>query len=190
MKKLFSFRRRRADGPDEQFGTGLWRHNHDRFLRAVDRYYTTSLAIHTAAPADAAGEDSSPTDVAVSQPTREPGATAPEPAAASARDAIMAGTHRLNDLATEIDEITAWLHTHCPVDGQVVPGPARQVVGDTPELLTRASSKVAEAVLAASMARAGTATLSSTATATDRYITDAAELLAQVRRILAEADAR
>ncbi|MFC9443357.1 hypothetical protein ACFTPM_11200, partial [Brevibacterium sp. NPDC056947] len=59
-----------------------------------------------------------------------------------------------------------------------------------PALLTRASSKVAEAVLAASMARAGTATLTSTATAADRYITDAAELLAQVRRILAEADAR
>ncbi len=191
MKKLFSFRRRRADGPDEQFGTGLWRHNHDRFLRAVDRYYTTALAIHTAAPTDAAGEGSAPTEpAAAGQPTHEPGATAPEPAAASARDAIMAGTHRLNDLATEIDEITAWLHTHCPVDGQVVPGPVRRVVGDTPELLTRASSKVAEAVLAASMARAGTATLTSTATATERYITDAAELLAQVRRILAEADAR
>ncbi|MCM1011269.1 MULTISPECIES: hypothetical protein [unclassified Brevibacterium] len=189
MKKLFSFRRRRADGPDEQFGTGLWRHNHDRFLRAVDRYYTTALAIHTAAPTDAAGEGSTPT-TAAERSTHDPGTTAPEPAAASARDAIMAGTHRLNDLATEIDEITAWLHTHCPVDGQVVPGPARRVVGDTPELLTRASSKVAEAVLAASMARAGTATLTSTATATDRYITDAAELLAQVRRTLAEADAR
>src|SRR5699024_1629654 len=37
-----------AGTDDQRFGTGLWRHNRDRFLRAVDRYYTTALALHEA----------------------------------------------------------------------------------------------------------------------------------------------
>ena len=79
-----------------------------------------------------------------------------DPAADSARDPveiIVEGTHRLNSLVLIVDEITAQLHGRHPVSGQIIPGPTRRAVGDTPELLTRASAKVAEAVLAASMAR-------------------------------------
>ena len=105
----------------------------------------------------------------------------------------MTGTHRLNDLATRIDELTERLHARWPIEDQVVPGHVRVEVGDTPEVLTRASAKVAEAVLAASMVRAETAqgpALSSAAAATDRYISDAADLLDRAQRTIAEAESR
>ena len=99
-------------------------------------------------------------------------------------DTIVDGTHRLNELVPVVDEITAWLHAHHPVTGQVVPSHTRMEVGDTPELLTKASSKVAEAVLAASMARtelmAGRA-IGPSALATERFISDAAQLLDRAR---------
>lgn len=165
MKNIFSKLRKPAESsapkkPDQEFGTGLWRHNRDRFIRAVDRYYTTSVAIHKL-PA----EGKSP---ALDQ---SPSADA---------NTIIDGTQRLNDLVPVVDEVTAWLHTNHPVSGQVVPGHARNAVGDTPELLTKASSKVAEAVLAASMARteiiAGRP-FGPSAKATERFISDAAQLL-------------
>ena len=167
-----------AGTDDQRFGTGLWRHNRDRFLRAVDRYYTTALALHEA---------------------RTCGDTA-ESAAASARDAtdgtaehdpidiIVDGTHRLNSLVPVVDDITAALHRTHPVTGQIVPGPARQALGDAPELLTKASSKVAEAVLAASMARSEAPAgkpIDSSARATERFIFDAEELLERARQNLA-----
>ncbi|GAA3849534.1 hypothetical protein KACC15558_31600 [Brevibacterium ammoniilyticum] len=188
MKKLFSFNSRR---PDKQFGTGLWRHNRDRFLRAVDRYYATAVAIHDAAGTDPVS-DPEATAPDASAPTAPGQATgAHESAAASARETIMAGTHRLNDLASDVDDLTARLHARWPIDDQVVPGHVRAAVGDSPELLTRASAKVAEAVLAASMVRAGTAegsALTSVAAATERFITDAADLLDRAREIIAEAE--
>ncbi len=166
--KLFSGLRKLGRGdrsPDRQFGTGLWRQHHDRFLRAVDRYYTTAVAI----------------------------AEAPETTGgASASDLIAAGTHRLNDLVPVVDDIARRLHAHHPVDGQVVPAPVRRLVGDAPELLARASAKVAEAVLAASMARtelrAGRPAASS-AQACARFIDDAAELLDRARAGLPDEDA-
>lgn len=192
MKKLFSFNSRR---PDKQFGTGLWRHNRDRFLRAVDRYYAMAVAIHDAAgidPASDSASDSKASAPDASTPTAHGQSTgAPESAAASARETIMAGTHRLNDLAADVDDLTARLHARWPIDDQVVPGHVRAAVGDSPELLTRASAKVAEAVLAASMVRAGTAegtALTSAAAATERFITDAADLLDRAREIIAEAE--
>ncbi|SMX98197.1 hypothetical protein BSP239C_02884 [Brevibacterium sp. 239c] len=159
MKNIFSGLRKPGGsssrkGPDQQFGTGLWRHNRDRFIRAVDRYYTTSVAIHKL-PAD--GQD--------------PSADA---------NTIIDGTRRLNDLVPIVDEVTAWLHTNHPVSGQVVPGHTRNAVGDTPELLTKASSKVAEAVLAASMARTeiiADRPIGPSAKATERFISEAAQLL-------------
>ncbi|TSI19689.1 hypothetical protein [Brevibacterium aurantiacum] len=163
MKNIFSGLRKPGGsssrkGPDQQFGTGLWRHNRDRFIRAVDRYYTTSVAIHE-----------------LTAEGRGPSADA---------NTIIDGTQRLNDLVPVVDEITAWLNTHHPVSGQVVPGHTRNAVGDTPELLTRASSKVAEAVLAASMARteiiAGRQ-FGPSAKATERFIADAAQLLEHVQ---------
>ena len=170
MKNIF-LRRRKPGGasprrsPDQQFGTGLWRHNRDRFIRAVDRYYTTSVAIHE-----------------LFAERRNPSADA---------NTIIDGTQHLNDLVPTIDEITAWLHTHHPVSGQVVPGRTRSVVGDAPELLTKASSKVAEAVLAASMARteiiAGRP-IDTSAKATERFISDVAQLLERVQDNLAAAD--
>lgn len=166
MKNIFSGLRKRSSsssrkGPDQQFGTGLWRHNRDRFIRAVDRYYTTSVAIHKL-PAEG----------------QSPSADA---------NTIIDGTQRLNDLVPVVDEVTAWLHTHHPVSGQVVPGHTRNAVGDTPELLTKASSKVAEAVLAASMARteimAGRP-IGQSANATERFISDATQLLERAQENL------
>ena len=152
-----------AGTDDQRFGTGLWRHNRDRFLRAVDRYYTTALALHEARTAGDTTEHD-PIDV------------------------IIAGTHRLNSLVPIVDDITAQLHRTQPVTGQIVPGPARQALGDAPELLTKASSKVAEAVLAASMARgeapAGRS-IGSSARATERFISDAEELLERAQQNLA-----
>ena len=169
MIRFFSRLRRRAgrgpdrSGPeagtdDQRFGTGLWRHNRDRFLRAVDRYYTTALALHEARTCD------------------------------DAIDIIVDGTHRLNSLVPVVDDITAALHRTHPVTGQIVPGPARQALGDAPELLTKASSKVAEAVLAASMARSEAPAgkpIESSARATERFISDAEELLERARQNLA-----
>ena len=96
------------------------------------------------------------------------------------------------DLHALVDELTATLHARFPVTGQVVPGPARQAVGDAPELLTKASSKVGEAVLAASMARSEVPTgrsIDSSAEATVRFISDAEELLGRAREILAKVEA-
>ena len=166
MKNIFSGLRKPGGsssrkGPDQQFGTGLWRHNRNRFIRAVDRYYTTTVAIHE-----------------LSADGRSASADA---------NTIIEGTKRLNDLVPVVDEITARLNTHHPVSGQVVPGHTRNAVGDTPELLTKASSKVAEAVLAASMARteiiAGRQ-IGPSATATARFISDAAQLLERVQENL------
>lgn len=162
-------------GPDQEFGTGLWRHNRDRFIRAVDRYYATSVAIHEL-PVD--GQSSADDQAS---------AMANEHSSTSDASTVIDGTQRLNDLVPVVDEITAWLHTHHPVSGQVVPGHTRNAVGDTPELLIKASSKVAEAVLAASMARtdiiAGRS-IGPSAQATERFITDAAELLARAQENL------
>ena len=147
-----------AGTDDQRFGTGLWRHNRDRFLRAVDRYYTTALALHEARTCD------------------------------DAIDIIVDCTHQLNSLVPVVDDITAALHRTHPVTGQIVPGPARQAVGDAPELLTKASSKVAEAVLAASMARSEVPAgkpIGSSAQATERFISDAEELLERARQNLA-----
>ena len=189
MKRFFSGLRKKATKTaikdDDRFGTGLWRHNRDRFIRAVDRYYTTAVALHEAR--DSGG---STTSSAASADTSDGKATA-----ASAKDpvdVIVDGTHRLNALVDIVDGLTAALHTRCPVTGQVVPGPARQAVGDAPELLTKASSKVGEAVLAASMARSERPTgrsIDSSAEATARFITDAEELLGRAREILARVEA-
>lgn len=196
MKKLFSFRSR---GPDKRFGTGLWRHNHDRFLRAVDRYYATAVAIHEAGPARVGTEEAGDAWAGTAEPnpgepgTAGTGADGAESAAASARELIMAGTHRLNDLATRIDGLTERLHARWPIEDQVVPGHVRAEVGDTPEVLTRASAKVAEAVLAASMVRAQTAVgpaLTSAAAAAERFITDASDLLDRAERTVTEAERR
>ncbi|MDN5808412.1 hypothetical protein [Brevibacterium sp.] len=177
MKNIFSGlkkpgRSSSRKGPDQEFGTGLWRHNRDRFLRGVDRYYTTSVAIHEL-PAN--GRSSADDQAS---------AVANEHSSTTDVNTVIEGTQRLNDLVPTVDEITAWLHTHHPVSGQVVPGHTRKAVGDTPELLTKASSKVAEAVLAASMARteiiAGRP-IGPSAQATERFITDAAELLGRAR---------
>ncbi|WP_309132696.1 hypothetical protein [Brevibacterium sp.] len=180
--KLFSGLKKlgRADhSPDRQFGTGLWRQHHDRFLRAVDRYYTTAVAISEAEDANAAVTSASTADDAT------------EPPGAPTSELIAAGTHRLNELVPVVDDITRWMHTHCPVAGQVVPAHVRQRVGDAPELMARASAKVAEAVLAASMARtelrAGRPAASS-AQACERFIADAAELLARARSSLPAED--
>jgi hypothetical protein len=192
VKRFFSGLRKKATTTavkdDDRFGTGLWRHNRDRFIRAVDRYYTTAVALHEAQ--DSGGSATSGTASANADDTSDGKATA-----ASAKnpvDVIVDGTHRLNALVDIVDGLTAALHTRCPVTGQVVPGPARQAVGDAPELLTKASSKVGEAVLAASMARSERPTgrsIDSSAEATARFITDAEELLGRAREILARVEA-
>lgn len=174
MKRFFAGLAKKARqssrlNDDQRFGTGAWRQNRDRFIRAVDRYYNTALALH-----ESRATPDSPTTSANEVPV----------------DLIVDGTHRLNELVTTVDEITAWLHTHHPVTGQIIPGPTRQAVGNAPELLTKASSKVAEAVLSASMARTEAAgrPIESSAQATQRFITDAADLLQRARAQVAGPD--
>jgi hypothetical protein len=183
-----------AANDDERFGTGLWRHNRDRFLRAVDRYYTTALALHEARTS---GDIPQPSPTSAKEDAN--GAVVADDGAASAKDdandaakdpidVIVDGTHRLNELVPVVDDITAALHTAHPVTGQIIPGPVRRSVGDAPELLTKASSKVAEAVLAASMARTEAPAgkpIGSSAAATERFISDAADLLERARENLA-----
>lgn len=178
MKNIFSGlkkpgRSTSRTGSDQQFGTGLWRHNRDRFIRAVDRYYTTTVAIHEL-------------------PASEQSLPASGQSLAADASTIIDGTQRLNDLVPIVDEITAWLHGHHPVSGQVVPSHTRDIIGDTPEQLTKASAKVAEAVLAASMARtellAGRP-IGPSAQATQRFISDAAELLDRARGTITGLDA-
>ncbi|WP_166974233.1 hypothetical protein [Brevibacterium atlanticum] len=164
-------------GDDDRFGTGLWRHNRDRFLRAVDRYYTTALALHEARNS---GDSPQPGPTSAGEEANKSGT---DPV-----DVIVEGTHRLNALVPVLDDITAALHAAHPVTGQIVPGPVRSAVGDAPELLTKASSKVAEAVLAASMARTEAPAgkpIDSSARATERFISDAADLLERAREELA-----
>lgn len=180
MKRLLSGlvkKAHRTGGDDERFGTGLWRHNRDRFIRVVDRYYTTALALHEARPSgDSAASGAASARDEVTGAGRDP------------VDVIVDGTHRLNALVDVVDGITADLHARCPVTGQVVPGPDRNAVGDVPELLTKASSKVGEAVLAASMARTEAPAgrpIDSSAQATARFIADAEELLGRARENLA-----
>lgn len=178
--------RSRQVSDDDRFGTGLWRHNRDRFIRAVDRYYTTAAALHEArnsggsvAAGAASAKEEGPPDI----DSRATAASANDPV-----DVIVDGTHRLNALVDVVDGITADLHARCPVTGQVVPGPDRNAVGDVPELLTKASSKVGEAVLAASMARTEAPAgrpIDSSAQATARFIADAEELLGRARENLA-----
>lgn len=190
MKRLFSGLRKKATkagGDDERFGNGLWRHNRDRFLRAVDRYYATAVALHEARPSGAtsAGDDANSSGDEVgttASATDETGTARKDPV-----DVIVNGTHRLNALVEVVDAITADLHARYPVSGQIVPGPVRSAVGDVPELLTKASSKVGEAVLAASMARSEAAgrPIDSAAHASARFISDAEELLGRARANLA-----
>lgn len=184
MKRFFSGLRKKATTAvrdDDRFGTGLWRHNRDRFIRAVDRYYTTAVALHEAR--DSGGSTTSSAASADTSDGEDITASAKDPI-----DVIVDGTHRLNALVDVVDGITADLHARCPVTGQVVPGPDRNAVGDVPELLTKASSKVGEAVLAASMARTEAPAgrpIDSSAQATARFIADAEELLGRARENLA-----
>lgn len=169
---------RGSRGPDRRFGTGLWRQHHDRFLRAVDRYYATSVAI-----AETSGSSAARAGGATSASSTA-GISAETAGSTGVSERIAAGTHRLNDLVPVLDDVVEWLHTHHPVDGQVVPAQVRSVVGDAPELLGRASAKVAEAVLAASMARTELLAgrhASSSAQACERFIADAADLVGRVR---------
>ncbi len=189
MKRFFSGLRKKASKTavkdDDRFGTGLWRHNRDRFIRAVDRYYSTAVALHVARGSGG----TAPGAASVGSPDIDNEATA-----ASAKDpvdVIVDGTHRLNALVEVVDDLTAALHARHPVTGQVVPGPARRAVGDVPELLTKASSKVGEAVLAASMARSegpSGRSIDSSAEATVRFISDAGELLGRAQEILARVE--
>jgi hypothetical protein len=183
VKRLFSGLRRKAGRSlpkpgtdDERFGTGLWRHNRDRFIRAVDRYYTTAVALHEARPSsDATTVTAASAKESLDESDKDP------------IDVIVDGTHRLNALVDVVDAITADLHTRFPISGQVVPGSVRNSVGDVPELLTKASSKVGEAVLAASMARTDAQAgrpIGAGAQATERFVADAEELLGRARENL------
>lgn len=151
------FGRVRVAKPDQLYGTGVWRQNRDRFNRAVDRFYATAAAVHEEAPDSA---------VAVR---------------------LAALTHELNEMAQRVDAVAAALHARYPVDSTVVPAHVRAHVGQTPELLTRAAGVVAQAGQAAAMARVsaragraaeGGAGAESQVRAAERYVADAAELIA------------
>ncbi|WP_349827014.1 hypothetical protein [Brevibacterium litoralis] len=116
---------------DEVYGTGLWRAHRDRFVRAVDRYYETAVALRN--EADGPGGADSP--------------------AGSAAETVARGTVVLNALTDRVDALIARLHAEHPVEGSVIPATVRAHVGQTSELLSRAAGTVSEACQAAAMSR-------------------------------------
>lgn len=117
-----------AQALDERLGTGLWRQHHDRFLRAVDRFYAIAVDLRTTA-----GSLSG---------------------AADAAELVAQQTLVLNGLADRISTLTETVHARFPLAGLVVPAEVRAQVGQLPALLSKAAGKTAEAGQAAAMARA------------------------------------
>lgn len=128
----------RTGDPDVDLGTGLWRQHHDRFARAVDRFYETAVAVQKDADI-AAGSTALEGDNSI--------------AVARAAETLARLTAVLGGEAGRVENLVADLHARFPLAGQVVPAEVRSHVGDLPELLSRAARTAAEAGQAASMAR-------------------------------------
>ncbi len=179
MGLLDRFRKPKAPTADDLYGTGLWRQHRDRFNRAVDRFYDTALAVHREHPAESAG--TGPAAGANATPAA-PGASAPEPPA----ETLAQLTHTLGEASAAVDAVAQAAQESFPIEGMVLPAPARARVGRLPELLSRAAAKVAEAAQAAAMSRVALRTGGDgleAAAAAHRYVADAAELVGQCSAI-------
>ncbi|GAA4386782.1 hypothetical protein AB0I45_12905 [Brevibacterium sp. NPDC049920] len=158
-----------AQGLDHRLGTGLWRQHHDRFLRAVDRFYAIAVDLHSTA-GSVPGE-----------------ADAPVTSATESAEIIAQQTLVLNGLADRVGALTETVHARFPLDGLVVPAEVRARVGQLPALLSKAAAKTAEAGQAAAMARAalrsGTDPLPAARSARS-YATDAITLVDACERAL------
>ncbi|GAA4284489.1 hypothetical protein GCM10022261_20200 [Brevibacterium daeguense] len=197
LRSAVGVRRTPRVHPDDQYGTGLWRQHRDRFNRAVDRFYTTAVALRTevdgieARRADSAGDASRGASAtgASAVGASATGASAVDgrqTAVADAAEVVAQQTLVLNLLAERFDALAAHAHADCPVDGLVIPSTTRAQLGDLPELMSKAAAKLAEACQAAAMAhvavRTGTDPGQPSAAAR-AYIADVAELVARGERL-------
>lgn len=158
---LFSPVEHAAREADREFGTGVWRQHHDRFMRAVDRFYETAVALG-----------------------RETGDVAKDFPAAS--EQIAALTAPLNEAAEQVTQLTRRLHARWPVEGLVVPAGVRSACGPLPEKLSQAATKAAEAGQAAAMARIAVRTGQDPAAPTAaaaRFVGDVTALIDECTRL-------
>jgi hypothetical protein len=183
MGLLDKFRKPKAPTADDLYGTGLWRQHRDRFNRAVDRFYDTALAVHREHPAESDGTGPAATQgSAHGQAAATAGTSAPEPPA----ETLAQLTHTLGEASAAVDAVAQAAQESFPIEGMVLPAPARARVGRLPELLSRAAAKVAEAAQAAAMSRVALRTGGDgleAAAAAHRYVADAAELVGQCSAI-------
>lgn len=142
-----------ATGP-APLGEGLWRQAHDRFTRAVDRFYEASLAMHESQPGIPASE------------------------------LLARQTHRLGALADRVRELCAEAQDRYPASGPTLSGTAARAIPDVPRLLSRAATQIATAAQAATMARTGREDPLGAARAAVRYIDSAAECIGEADRML------
>lgn len=121
---LSSRRRKRRD--DAELGLGVWRQNHDRFTRAVDRFFEVVVGID----ADRGEPD---------------GSCAP-------REELAALTGKLNDEADAVRRICVAGQRRAPTDGMTVPGGDARL-GDIRRDVSKAGAMVAQAAQAALLVR-------------------------------------
>ena len=111
---------------------GVWFHHRGRFLRAVDKYYETTVRLNN--------------QVSSNQLFSEPSAHR------HAAEIIAAQTIVLNELADRVQALTHVLQERFPLWDMVVPAAMRSELGNLPENFAKAATKVAEANGAATMA--------------------------------------
>lgn len=166
---------RSAREADRVFGTGLWRQHHDRFMRAVDRFYETAVALGREADSAADSAEGSAASHAADHPATE---------------RIAALTTTLNAHADAVTELTRRLHARWPLDGVVVPAQVRTACGPLPERLSQAATKASEAGQAAALTRIAVRTgqdpAAQCATAA-RFVDDVTALIEECLRLEAEA---
>lgn len=120
------FGRKSANRSPAELGGGVWRHDHDRFGRAVDRFY----AVVTGIDADLGKPD---------------GTCAP-------REALAALTLQLNDAADRVHRICADAERRAPTDGMTLPGDQPALL-DVQRDVSRAATAVAQAAQGAFLVR-------------------------------------
>lgn len=116
----------RNRSPDAVLGRGVWRHDHDRFGRAVDRFY----AVVTGIDADLGKPD---------------GSCAP-------RETLAALTLQLRDAADRVHRICADAERRAPTDGMTLPGHDPALL-DVQRAISRAATSVAQAAQGAFLVR-------------------------------------
>ncbi|GAB3562765.1 hypothetical protein [Spelaeicoccus albus] len=152
---LFGKRRR------DELGRGAWRHDHDRFGRAVDRFYAIVGGIDT---------------------DRKPDGTC------ASREALAALTGDLGQAADRVHGICVRAERLAPTDGMALPGGAPEFM-DVQRNLSRAATAVAQAAQAAFMVRAALRTGEpADAEPAVRAVREALDLVDRAERLLNTGD--